>query len=182
MCTGQPQEGRDEGPETDGKESTPAALYRSADGTVVEAERLPGGLVRFWELGGNYQLTISAKSFDSSFKPHVPSGGLKARAVYGSWLPENLLLPAYCDDTRWNGWVNPRFTKETGLLLTSFMDGQLVYDAEADVFVDLPDGYGEPIIYGSELLNVDGNEIHVYPIGAGSWCWGLATSQTHSMG
>lgn len=155
-------------------ESRQVALYRSDDGTVVEAELVADGMVRFWELGGNFRMTISNESFARSFKPHSPSDSLRDCEVHGSWLPEDMVLQALCDETRWNGWVSPKFTLETGLLLTRLMEGQLTFDSEADAFVDLPEGYEDPVLYGRETVAVNGAMRHVYSIGAGSWCWALA--------
>lgn len=56
--------------------------------------------------------------------------------------------------------------------------GESFYDDELDTFFieeQIEDGEYEQIEYLGEGIAVNGNELHVYPIGRGSWVWSVTT-------
>lgn len=52
------------------------------------------------------------------------------------------------------------------------------YDEPSDTFIIqelIEDEEYEPVEYSGENITVNGNNIHVYAVGAGSWIWSIAT-------
>ena len=52
------------------------------------------------------------------------------------------------------------------------------YDKKLDAFIIqelIEDEEYEPVEYSGENITVNGNNIHVYAVGAGSWIWSIAT-------
>ena len=146
-------------------------LYRSRDGMVVQARSEAGDRVSFWEQGGHYEMCISRASFESCFDVHMPNEELEAAVFRGSWLSCSEGFKGYCSEVRWNGWAMPHFELDEGLRLMSLMEGQIVFDARGDKFIDMPGGLDEQRVYPARSWTVKGRDVKLYGIGAGMWCW-----------
>lgn len=86
--------------------------------------------------------------------------------AYGGFKTENY----------WNGWECPVFTKEVAeeILRNSKTEGDIYrYDEKKDVYTVLFADYPkeEMEIYEGKDIEVEGEVLHVYGIGAMSWCW-----------
>lgn len=84
--------------------------------------------------------------------------------------------PGYTRGERWNGFACPYFTKEVGQQIAkdgSTEDYYLIFDEKKDRFVyhDCDCDQLEYEVFEGEDIIVDGENIHVYPIGAFSWIW-----------
>lgn len=93
--------------------------------------------------------------------------------VSGEWIKGGVEVAAYVASRRWNGWAKPYFTLEQGRDLLAVMP-ELSYDSSTDRFVavlDANDPSESRYEYGLEVIEVDGQSLKVYPIGAGDWCW-----------
>jgi hypothetical protein len=80
------------------------------------------------------------------------------------------------DNERWNGWVIPFFTREqVGPYLAcqnTVAEYTAVFDEAKDaVIVKCWQGEDEPEEAVGVDITVDGETLHVYPIGAFSWIW-----------
>jgi hypothetical protein len=87
----------------------------------------------------------------------------------------------YTFGQRWNGWQVPYFTKEVGQAIMDEMNNDegntAVYDEERDMFVvsnTYDDGTEE--FPGMDIAG-DGEILHLYPIGSGSWVWDIAKEE-----
>lgn len=96
----------------------------------------------------------------------------KARVSMDHFKPSQE-VEAYVSSQRWNGWAKPYFTFEQALELMKVMP-QVTYDPEKDQFIAVLDDSGQEECryeFSAETVEVDGQDIKVYPIGAGDWTW-----------
>ena len=84
----------------------------------------------------------------------------------------------YTFNRDWNGWEMPMFEKEVAMQLMNDVNNigsslRISYDEEQDTFFMQDDEYeGEDYgVKGHDILGEDGQNHHVYDIGAGSWVW-----------
>lgn len=98
----------------------------------------------------------------------------------------------YTDDQHWNGWAVPYFEKAVAdrMVADYTADGQFqaFYDAAADTYhfqMEAGVPFGKVVKTGSNGMHyydgwdsfrgvdvvVNGQKMHLYPIGAGYWCW-----------
>lgn len=147
-------------------------LFRDASGHMVTTlESDDNGVVKFTALGGGFVRTMTAKEFGKTFALcDLPPYGEVSVAIEDFGEPGTKFL-AYSDGRCWNGWAMPYFPFESALALKEVMGG-LRYDAGRDAFILEVRGE-EPEDFVAEVIQVDGVDIKVYPIGAGSWCWDI---------
>lgn len=98
----------------------------------------------------------------------------------GTWLsieglPPSVSIRGYCDDSRWNGWIQPYFEFEAAMFLTEQLPC-LSYEESTDSFVsrDLHAAEGDEDSterFSASTILVDGNPLKTYAIGYGLWCW-----------
>ena len=99
-------------------------------------------------------------------------------------------FPAYTTGASWNGWAMPYFTKEIAdtRLCRERKDTDderesihMMYLPDQDAYKCLDDEEGD-VFPGVDCL-VDGEIMHLYPIGAGCWVWDeIALSCPHCDG
>lgn len=84
-------------------------------------------------------------------------------------------IEGWTDGTRWNGWATPRFEFSQAQRLVDEYNRHSPesawYDPERDRFCFLLDGYEEPDCYEAAAIEVEGESIKVYAIGAWAWVW-----------
>lgn len=83
-----------------------------------------------------------------------------------------VIFEGYTDGRHWNGWATPWFTKKVAETMAEhFEDDCFVYDTEQDAFIVKNDNMdeGEYESYEGKDFTIDGETLHLYPIGA--WCW-----------
>lgn len=95
----------------------------------------------------------------------------------------NYIFEGYTDGTLWNGWATPWFTKEVAEELIKTMqwyDGQWATYTEGNDSFCICDEHCEIIEeYKGKDFIIDGEELHLYPIGAWNWVWdNIATYQS----
>jgi hypothetical protein len=94
------------------------------------------------------------------------------------WLPGQRFA-GYTDGSDWNGFERPYFSKPAAeaLLRSCEASGYAwEFNEEADAFVVrqlVADEIYEESFPGA-VIEVNGAAMRLYPIGAGSWIWGLA--------
>lgn len=87
---------------------------------------------------------------------------------------------AYSRGDRWNGWSMPYFTHSEVVRLAADLHPrtELVYHPEDNTWRNDQQGDGEEDVYIEETIEVDGQRIKVFGIGAGSWCWDETEGET----
>lgn len=146
---------------------TSGRLYKDETGYTVETSAVDTENVAFARQGGGFVVTMPRKEFEAKFKPaSVPEFNLIG--VKADWLPDDLKLYAYSQGRRWNGWAMPWFELAAAKELLQYIN-ELRWNAEPDEFRLTP---GEPEdAWKGEDVQVGNRTLHLYPIGAGSWCW-----------
>lgn len=89
--------------------------------------------------------------------------------VCGEW--DEYAYPCYHQNQHWNGWAMPYFTFKEAKKVAKEMKGR--YDEAKDAFIFNMDG--EDDVYEPMTIKARGRSIKVYAIGAGYWCWDLAS-------
>lgn len=153
-------------------ESGSLQLYVDAQGQLVQVYGPLTDTVEFCPQGGGFPYKVSKAEFLARFKPCDPPtfGPIQ---VTGDWLPDGMVLDAFGNGLRWNGWAMPHFTYEEALKLLEPC-GNIRYDEAEDAFIATIEGYPEgedEEVFKSVTLDVDGQPVKTYPIGARSWCW-----------
>lgn len=88
------------------------------------------------------------------------------------FLPENVALPCFSNDRRWNGWGQPAFELDVAKQLLVHLPDLSFRESDACFVCVYHDDPGmEPLVYAPEQIMVDGEPKTVYFIGAGDWVW-----------
>lgn len=97
------------------------------------------------------------------------------------WLDDTPSFEGYTfKGNTWNGWQCPLFTKDVGKeILKALADNNTstYYDENIDAFIVIFNSLTEDReteVYASKIIEYEGEEITVYPIGYGSWCWSVS--------
>jgi hypothetical protein len=159
---------------------TPPGIYADEDGFLVEVLAEQGGdAVECSPQGGGLVQRVPRALFEKRFRLASQSK-FRRVSVSGDWMGVVQALPAYADGRRWNGFTLPHFLLQDAVRICESFPG-LRYDGEEDCFFfrnsDAPiadDPAGEPAPeerIDPVVLEVHGEHLRTYPIGAGSWCW-----------
>lgn len=141
-------------------------LFKDAQGRLVEVSERANGVVVFCAQGGGFIARMPEAEFDKQFTPGELDG-YKPMSVTIDGLDAE--LPAFGRNERWNGWCMPYFKMEDALKLNDSLHLGLAFDPAKDAITWLEDGE-IATVHGVDV-EVDGKIHHVYPVGAGSWCW-----------
>lgn len=112
---------------------------------------------------------MDVSTFDAT---HVLVNGplpFKPVAVH---LDEGPDFQCFATEDRWNGFVKPYFLPAVAHAVAAFVG--LRFDAETKGYVDPSDEDSEANPFTPETIKVDGVDLTVYGIGAGSWVWSLS--------
>lgn len=82
----------------------------------------------------------------------------------------DLAFPCFHIGDKWNGWTMPYFRFKHAKAVAKEFKGR--YDKSTDTFII--DDNGEEDVFTAMIIKVNGKDVKVYGIGAGSWCWELA--------
>lgn len=147
-------------------------VYVTKDGYRVQLE--PGQRVKFFPQGGGFQSSIPLETFLADFKVEDPNepefyparASIDGRGDFPCWVSKN----------RWNGWAMPYFLPETVHLISIEFDSigsEMHFDRDNKIWSFLCEGMTpeDAETWELEKITVDGVEIEVYGIGAGSWTW-----------
>lgn len=96
------------------------------------------------------------------------SSEFKVTSVSGDWSDK--VFECFLNGQHWNGWACPFFTIDNAKLVAEVI-GELAYDEEKDVFVWTDEGSRETEVFAAVVIEVNGEKVKTYPIGAWSWCW-----------
>ncbi len=142
-------------------------LYKDETGYTVEINAIDTENVTFARQGGGFVVTLPRTEFEAKYKlTQVPEFNLIR--VKAEWLPDDLELYAYSQEMRWNGWAMPWFELAAAKTLLDYIP-ELRWNAELDEFRLRP---GEPEdAWTGGNVQIGNRTLHLYPIGAGSWCW-----------
>ena len=80
------------------------------------------------------------------------------------------LFECFLNGETWNVWACPFFTLDNAKKVANAV-GDMKYDDKKDVFVWNDVGSGETEVFDAVVIEVNGEKIQTYPIGAWSWCW-----------
>lgn len=87
---------------------------------------------------------------------------------------EDCVFEGYTDNTHWNGWEKPNFTKEVAdmVIARTCSDDEYKgsYNEETDTYGIVMQNEEIDLCVGFNIM-VKGEAVHVYGIGAGSWVW-----------
>lgn len=146
-------------------------LFADSSGRLVQTTDPDADPVEFSPQGGGFVTRMKPDRFRETFKPAKQPAVRKARFT-ADWLPADMSVEGFTNDMRWNGWGMPMFTLEEAQRLIEYMPG-LEHDASTDSFVmkSENDEPGQHEVFAAQTINVDGQTVKVYAIGAGSWCW-----------
>lgn len=103
------------------------------------------------------------------------SSGYTLRPVTFDCAPGGTAIPAYLDHRRWNGWRMPYFPASS-MPQVMAVCGDVSYDEARDVYVIRSDESPEDAseVPAETITTSSGEEIKVYPVGAGAWTWDVA--------
>lgn len=150
--------------------ATATKLYKDGSGNLVEVLGALSDPVEFTRQGGGFVQRMSKRAFERTFTATEAPGFALAK-VSGDWMADSEWVDAYITPMRWNGWAMPYFAFDAAMKLLPGMGGRLAYDAARDAFVLTDPDMDGPEAYEADFIEVNGESIKVYPIGAGSWCW-----------
>lgn len=157
-------------------------IYVDAAGNKVEIISIEEQQVRFFQQGGGFQRGMPRAEFEASFKVFDPAT-LEYRRIEVTIeaFEDGFSLPAYSNGMLWNGWELPYFTREAAIAITRHVK-EVRYDSERDVFLE-DDGYPQdgPLITAATTIRVGNEDVEVFAIGSGSWCWELADTATQPL-
>jgi hypothetical protein len=85
------------------------------------------------------------------------------------------VFEGYTKGDKWNGWDTPYFTKDVALKVLEWLKQRLdyhksEYDSKLDAMITAYESDDVEVWEGMDIV-VNGETIHVYPIGAYSWIW-----------
>jgi hypothetical protein len=121
------------------------------------------GMVVFAPYGGGFFRTAPKTEFEAAFS-QVSIVEFPLQPAQFS-IDGGEQYPGFHTGEKWNGWAMPYFIKEVAdQLHVEYLIEQDAYHAPFDKSEELE------MFKGIDKL-VDGQIIHLYPIGAGSWCW-----------
>lgn len=144
-------------------------FYADDRGWMVSLLSEDDGVTSFAPQGGGFVRKMNSQDFHRSFKPcELPPYRQVSVTVEGLG-DDGLGFVAYSNGRRWNGWAMPHFPLHSALAVAQAM-GDVRYDEARDVFILETQG-DEPEEFAAEVIQVDGEGVKVYPIGAGYWCW-----------
>jgi hypothetical protein len=164
--TGEPLEGCEEVVEVEA-DSLEHARRRAPR---VMTMRLMGQLLRFYD-------EETGEEIESDEEP--PSFRRATLVLDG--LPRT--YPGITRGEHWNGWAVPHFEKDVALRIAedyeqtaNELSGDMVgararYDEEADAFVFYDPINQDEMAYYAKTIEVNGEELDAYPIGAREWTW-----------
>lgn len=137
--------------------------------------------VRFFPAGGGREFRMSAFEFDVTHR-QVRADELESPCAYAAVFSIDDLfegLVGYSFGRRWNGWACPYFPKESCDRIIAAIGKGARFDTEADAYVvpydDGSDKSTEFDSYPAQIIEVDGHDVKVWPIGSGCWTWNEET-------
>lgn len=148
-------------------------VYRHiSTGHLYEVISEGGDRVEFSTLGGGLVYRACSNDF---YAEHVKVDDplpFRRAKFNGDWMDPDEVYEGYCTDQRWNGWACPHFEFDEVLRMMENPTGwNVTYDAKSDTFTIIADEIDEAEVIKPIMINVEGKEVKVYPIGAGGWCW-----------
>jgi hypothetical protein len=146
----------------------------------VYLDEIKDGRAIFFPQGGGFGHSVPAADWHEFFVP-APAPVFAPGRVTGDWLDDGsgtvIAFPAYLNGERWNGWAMPYFTKETALDMLTASGNTFRFDDARDAFIiSEPEAYdGEDYVIEAEQIDVNGERVKVYAVGAGCWVWDEVT-------
>ncbi len=153
------------------------AIFTDGKGQYIERLSEQHDTVSFSPQGGGPVYELPRATFYERYHIAAPAQ-FKWVKVRGDWMDEAAAIAAAWHQLRWNGWVMPYFRFEDVKQLCELVPN-LTYDEAADaVWLRVPEeergGYYDDECYPATLIEVDGQQVKAYSVGAGSWCWEIA--------
>lgn len=105
--------------------------------------------------------------------------GAMAKFTKADFVMDSLpgaVFTGYTDGDEWNGWACPYFERAQAeqVLRASEANGfRWRYESERDAYVVDSDRSDTSEVFVGTDIQVNGNSIRVYPVGAYSWIWEL---------
>lgn len=123
-------------------------------------------IVRFFPQGGGFERSMHRVPFFEFYEP-APAPVMMRGTVTADFLPDDVALPCWADDRRWNGWGMPYFDRATVNRLMEMGVGPMHWDGEK-VVSNMGDDPEDIDIY-EPFTAPDGSQI--WGVGAGYWTW-----------
>lgn len=142
-------------------------IFESKSGKRVEI--VHDTRIKYFDEGGGFVNELPASEFFALYQP-ADSTPRPYKAVLAS-LDGGPEYAAYSNGERWNGWACPYIEHEQVVRLAESLLPycELVYHPEDNTW-RVVQGEDEDV-YGETTIEVDDQTVHVFGIGAGSWCW-----------
>ncbi|HUO61803.1 MAG TPA: hypothetical protein VMU24_14130 [Candidatus Acidoferrales bacterium] len=152
-------------------------IFADENGKLVGVARYGEDMVEFKHQGEGFVRELPRAQFDTLYvATDIPV--FTEVLVEPDWAA-GVTFPAYSSGQRWNGWAMPYFTRENGLRVCEIVDN-MRYDESQDAFV-APSDDGSDEVFRSQILVVEGKDVHVYAIGTGSWWWAPVDALSESV-
>lgn len=145
---------------------------------AVRVNKVEDGIVHFHPEGGGFSYSTEQEKFNEMFRAFDPAIDVRQWRRASICVDDFPSIQGFLDDRRWNGGEMPAFTKE---VIDAAMHGDGVFSGidikyvpEKDAYEVRMEGMGdddESDVYVGTEIQVDGESVHVYAIGAGGWCW-----------
>lgn len=146
---------------------------------VVDSQEKDGTL-HAYPMGGGFEKRIPPSAVLSRDFVVVPEEMRENPeyylATFTAEFVEGMEFRAWTDGGNWNGWGIPLFEFDEAMRLNEIeqrLEGvrSAYYDEARRAFVVEFVNADEPEVFGEERIVVDGREISVWGVGAGSWTW-----------
>lgn len=145
-------------------------LYQcDATGACYEVAAANEQRVTFFQQGGGFHRIMQTQTFMALHKLVSAKPKFEEVLITADWLDEGVMIPAYADGSRWNGWAIPHFGEEGVLKLLSLLPNLRRINGVLELLDTEPLSEWERI--EPRVINVNGCDILTFPVGAQSWCW-----------
>lgn len=122
--------------------------------------------IHYFPQGGGFERKMDRADFLTLFEP-APAPVMRRGTVTADFLPDDVALPCWADDRRWNGWGMPYFDRATVDRLMALGCGPMEWQGN-NVVCNMGDDPEDIDIY-EPTTAPDGSQI--WGVGAGYWTW-----------
>lgn len=125
--------------------------------------------IHFYPAGGGFRSSMRAEDFFAEFTPVLEDDPYKV--VRAQIADDGPTYWAYSNGRRWNGWAEPCFEMGQVQKMAEDIPGTFTYHEGLNAWIVTLEGDDEAVVYPEITIEVDGQPVKVFGIGASSWCW-----------
>lgn len=161
---------------TTNRTEQPIRHYQNAAGHRFEVSTDENGRLTIAHPGGWSRMLIKESDLAANYTAVEPPA-YKLIQIDADWFPEGYTVPAYSNGARWNGWAMPYFGVEAARSLLAYLP-DLRFDEARDAYVLKSECDDGEDVFEACTIDVEGQPVKTYPIGAGGWTWEFAEPST----